>query len=286
MNYSINQTINPYSQQQQAMGMSSDSSGNNSTTMGLNTSQVQDNLINTSPTVKGVIDQGGKHRWITLAAFVPVWAGMIYAMNKFNTACKGTFDESLIGRVSKWAEAKGNNSFFQSSVFKTIGEKWKAFKDVFMKKAVPKSRILNAIFKTPSKPESSMVLMMSGGTLSELAADAAQKLELLHKQTPDLLKKIGVSAEEFEKITGKSHLYKDEIIKICEKLSTKETDHFVDTKVWKIPFTNKHCSEVIPGVGHKILDVDVYFSGYANKMKAIFVLGNVMENFMLYQKKY
>lgn len=254
------------------MGMNSDSSGNN-TSMGLGSSGVPDSLVNTSPTVKGVVE--GKRKWLTWALFAPVWASMIYPMNKFNEACKGKFEDSLIGKVSKWAEDKGNSKFCQSSAFKTIGEKGTFVKTWFMDKAVPKSRILSAFFKTPTKIESPGALMMAGGTYTELAADAAQKLEMLHKQAtdelkPEILKKMGVTAERLEEITGKSSEYTKEIIEICEKLGKTDLDHYVHSKVGHIPFTkNKYCSDVIPAVGHKILDVDVYFSGYANKMKAI-----------------
>lgn len=273
MTFPVNQKINPY-QQQTAMGMNSDSTGNN-TPMGLSSGDVQDNLINKSPTVKGVVDPGGKRRWLTWALFIPVWASMIYPMNKFNDACKGDFDKSLIGKVSRWAEARGNSKFCQSSVFKTIGEKWQFIKKGFMDKVVPKSRLLSAFIKTPTKAESHAVLMMAGGTLTELAADAAQKLEMLHKQTdkelqPELLKKMGVTVEEFERITEKSHECPDKIIEVCERLGKTDLDHYKHTKVGHIPFTKeKYCSDVIPVVGHKVLDVDVHFSAYANKMKAI-----------------
>lgn len=273
MSYPINSKINPYNQQQQMpMGMNSDSSGN-STPMGLNTADVQDNLINTSPTVKGVVQ--GERKWLTWALFAPVWASLIYPMNKFNNACKGKFEDSLIGRVSKWAEDKGNHNFFKSPVAQKVGGVWTFIKTKFMDKAVPKSRVLSAFFHTPSKLESNAASMMAGGTYTELAADAAQKLEMLHKQAPehlkaDILKKMGVTLEELEKITEKSHDHPEKIIEICERLGKTDLDHYVHSKVGHIPFTkNKYFSDVLPGVGHKVLDVDVYFSGYANKMKAI-----------------
>lgn len=271
MAYPINSKINPY-QQQTPMGMNSDSSGNN-TPMGLGSSGVQGSLVNTSPTVKGVVE--GKRKWLTWALFAPVWAAMIYPMNKFNEACKGKFEDSLIGKVSKWAEDKGNHKIFQNSFVQGAGNKWTSLRTWVLEKAVPKSRILSAFFKTPTKIESPGALMMAGGTYTELAADAAQKLEMLHKQAPDalkpeILKKMGVTAEKLEEITGKSSEYTKEIIEICEKLGKTDLDHYVHSKVGHIPFTKeKYCSDVIPGVGHKILDVDVYFSGYANKMKAI-----------------
>lgn len=271
MVYSVNQKNNPY-QQQMTMGMSSDSSGNNGVPMGVGSSGVHDDLINNSPTVKGVVH--GERKWLTWALFAPVWAAMIYPMNKFNDACKGDFDGSLIGKVSKWAEDKGNNKFFQADIFKSIGNKWTGLKTKFME-FVPKSRILHAIFHTPTKPESHVVAMMAGGTWTELAADAAQKLDMLSKRFPakeqqaELLKTMGVSAELFKNMTERSHDYAPEILEVCERLGKTDFDRFTHDKVGQIPFTKgKYFSEVIPGA-HKILDTDVHFSAYANKMKAI-----------------
>lgn len=271
MVYSVNQKNNPYNQQT-AMGMNSDSS-NNSVQMGLNSGNVQDNLINNSPTVKGVVH--GERKWLTWAFFLPVWAAMIYPMNKFNDACKGAFDGSLIGKVSKWAEDKGNNRFLQSKVFTTIGDKWSGLKKWVMEEAVPKSRTLHAIFKTPTKPESHVVAMMAGGTWTELAADAAQKLEMLYKRFPEkqqqaeLLKTMGVSEELFKNMTQRSHDFAPEILEVCERLGKTDLDRFKHTQVGELWWNKgKYVSEVIPGA-HKILDTDVHFSAYANKMKAI-----------------
>lgn len=272
MSYPINSKINPY-QQQTPMGMNSDSAGNNGVPMGVSSSGVHDNLVNNSPTVKGVVH--GERKWLTWALLAPVWAAMIYPMNKFNDACKGDFDGSLIGKVSKWAENRGNNRFLQSKVFKTMGDKWSGLKKWFMETAVPKSRILSAMIKTPSKPESHMVLMMAGGATTELAADAAQKLKMLYDNAKDdvakadVLKKMGITAPELEQIAELSHEYPDKILKICENLGKTNLDRFQHTRVAPIPFTKgKFVSEVIPGA-HKLLDTDVHFSAYANKMKAV-----------------
>lgn len=267
MSFQVNQNFNPYNkqpQQQVAMGIGG--------TQGQPIGETVREGINTNTAIKGATDPKEKNKWITLVALVPIWAGMIKAMEKFNKECSGEYKQSLIGRVSDWAEDVGNNKFFQSSFMKSFENKATGLKTKFFENIVPKSRILNAFFNTPTKPENSMSLMMAGGTCTEVTADAAQKLEQYQKEHPtDFFKHIGHEGtqEDFEKICKNSHEYVDKISKMCDNLA-KVDDHFVVSKSLKVPFTKStYLSEIIPGnLGHKVLDVNVHFSSYVNKLKA------------------
>lgn len=267
MSFQVNQNFNPYNkqpQQQVAMGIGG--------TQGQPIGETVREGINSNTAIKGATDPKEKNKWITLVALVPIWAGMIKAMEKFNKECSGRDGKDLITKVSDWGEKVGNNKFFQSSFMKNVENKTTWLKTKFFENIVPKSRVLNAIFNTPTRPESHMVLMMAGGTKSEVAADAAQKLEQYQKEHPtDFFKHIGYEGreEEFKKICGQSHDNIEAISEMCEKLS-KVNDHFVVSKSMKLPFTKEtYLSEIIPGnLGHKVLDTNVHFSSYVNKLKA------------------
>lgn len=255
MSYPINQKINPYPQ----------------TSTGIANPQLQDldgvkKGISNNTVVKGITNNDEKNKNLGHILTLPIWGAMAWAMEKFNNACKGSFDESLVGKVSSWAEKKGakieNKTAFLDRFTNRIG----ALKESFMTKVVPRSRILNAFFNTPTKPEFSGALMMYGGTKSEISADAAQKLEKYTEDGKIHLEQFGLTPEEFKEITKKSSEPKNikKLIEIFEKQG-KDT-HF--ELPWEIPMTGIKLNKFFPKATTKI-----YWSSYVNKLK-VFNNGN------------
>lgn len=281
MSYPINQKINPYQQQQLAMGV--------------NTPQLE-NLqdVNTDTLVqKSVLKNVGGHpedenKWLIPVLTVPIGGGMIYGMDKFNAACKGkTYEESLLGKISAWGDKVASHKLYPTKLMEIIDSGTIKTKKFFFDQIVDRSKILSAFFKTPSVPESPAALMMSKGTKSELAGEAAQKLEkYVDYGGTDLKIKInGEYTNDIEKIKlyFKDYLVKkahttdkgiEEIFTICKE----NEDKFIKVKEFgnfkKFPLLGRlfdkdtYLSQMLPEKLKEGLTREIHFSEYVNKIHA------------------
>lgn len=257
MSYPISKNINPYAQQQQAMGANT-----------INVPQLQD--VN-ADTIAQSIDQnsvlrgvgGGeeeKNKWLTPLLTVPIGIAMQYGMEKFNAACG---DKNILKVIGDWGEKTGTTIETKAPFVKKFFDGAENLKNKFMTEFVPQSKTLSAIFRTPAQPEKAMVLTMYNGTRSEISQGAAQLLEQHHKAGNDLhLNELGISEERFKHIVANSHEPKsiEDIIRICEKQGTNGIKNEGKTAISRLMEKNKFLSE--------LFNRKIYFSEYANKLKA------------------
>lgn len=261
MSYSINQKFNP--SQQLAMGVNTPQLQN------VNTDTVTQSITQNS-VLKGVSgDPNEKNPWVTPLLTIPVGAGMIYGMGKFNKACGGTYENSLVGKISAWGQKIGEKVPFVDKIAEKIGKGV----ELFDKQIVSRFKILSAFFHSPTVPKNGTVLMMASGTKAELAKEATSKLlDYAEKNTVYLGVK-EYTKEELKALAEKAHTKEaiDEIIKICSdpKNKSMKVESFGNLK--KIPLLGKlfkndfYLSEKIPGL--KQTGREIHFSEFANKMK-------------------
>lgn len=258
MSYPINKNINPYQQQQLAMGVTNNPQLN---LQNIDTNAVTQNIVENSA-LKGVNDsENGMFSPKTFLISLPVWAAMVFGMDKFNAACG---EKNLMKTVGDFGERIGLKIEEKIPYIKKFFKGMENGKSSFLNDAVPKSNILSAIFKTPAQPEKHMILTMYKGTQAEIATDAAQKLEQYLKDNKELMSKVGLSAERLKEISASPYEEKNiqELISVCEKLGPDATV----TKASKIPFIGK----IVDGNEKlsNLLNRPIHFSEYANKLKA------------------
>jgi hypothetical protein len=259
MDYTINQKINSYPQA--STGLSQEQLEK------LNGESLK-NGISQNGIVKGLGEDAEKTPWLAPVLTLPVWMAMALGMDKFNSACGGEYEKSLIGKVAHWGEKVGNNSLFQSPFMKKAEETFLTSTNFIKNNIISKSKILSAFFHTPSQPKNSMVLTMSKGTVAEIANEAANRLKRYTKDGTINLEKFGLSKPEFEKLIKNPHTTEGikNLIEFCEKQDPSKT--YKITQIGKIPFAkNKYISEFLP-ITHKLFDYKINFSEYANKLKA------------------
>lgn len=278
MSFQVNQNFNPYNKQQ-AMGMNSSSSPETPVAMGVNTPQLQnmnvDNAIDNSA-LKGLKDKEDDTMFSkkTFLLSLPVTAGMVYGMDKFNVACKGTgYDASLVGKINNFGETLGKKLPFIDNTFKKLGNitTW------INTKIISKNSITSAFINNPSIPESHMANMMAVGTHAEIASEALGKL----KRYIDIggeLAPGSTTKERIEQLAKESMNIDNikEIMKICEAQGDRALR---DTKFWNIReipllgglLPEYHLSELIPENirMHKLLNRDIHFAEFSNKIKSI-----------------
>jgi len=266
MSYPINQKLNQT--YQPTMGL------NQPQLQNVDADKIQQGLTQNSA-LKGVAGGEEKNGWLTPALSVPVFIGMSLGMDKFNKACGGNYEDSLIGKSAQWAENVGNNKFFSSKPMKWLETTLTSGGNYFKTKIVPRSKILSAMINTPSEPTNRMVLMMKNGTIAEVASDAVQKLEE-HLKNGATLKLEGkvLTIEDMEKLSKEAHTMEgiDKIIKICED---QGSTIIKSKRIGKIPFSKKISGEVkylseqkgMKWLGN-ILGREVNFTEYVNKMNA------------------
>lgn len=277
MSYPINQKVNPYIMQPSTglnNGLNSGSGFNPAQLQDIDEEKIKKGVVNNS-VLKGVSDDEEKNKFLPVILMFPVWGAMVWAMDKFNKACRGSYEKSLVGKVGNWSEKVGNNAFFQSSFMKNIEKSLSSIKSFMIGKVVPKSKILSSFVHTPTKPSNNMVLMMANGKIgAEISSNAIQLIEKGIKSGSVSLKQLGISEQELEELTKNSHTPENikKIIGICEKQGKDAS--FEITKRWNprnIPLIGKkifkkdiYLSEIIPGMRSKT----VHFSEFTNKLKA------------------
>ena len=282
MSYPINQNMNPY--KQPVMGINTSQAQNadaDAVSMGINAPQLQN--INTDTVIqnsalKGIQDEDEDSLLSkkTFALSIPVTAGMIYGMDKFNAACAGTkYEDSLVGRANAWGEKIGQKVPFIDTCFEKADQVLKYLDKTF----VSKSNILSAFCHTPSEPESPTVFMMRTGTHSEIAGEAISQLENYVKQGGEI---IGTATkEEIAKLANHEN---KRTLKDIERIMTicrEQGNAFIKTeKFWnikKIPLIGRvlkkdtYISDFIPSKmrSSELINRSVHFSEFANKIESI-----------------
>lgn len=279
MTYQVNQRITPY-QQQPPMGLGADSVDSDKIKQGVNNSPVTKATQHDNPA-------------LLLGVMVPTMAGTAWGMSKFNTACKGDYKSSLIGKIGAWGDEVGSSKVFQNPVVEGMGKAYSRVKSFLNEKIINKNKVLYAMFNTRSQPRHKMVLTMAGSIETELASSAATTLDEYFKHGGELsikeTLKDGSSVvrklekEEIEEITKYSHKPEnvEKIINICEQKGL--TDCHKVEKVGKIPWSKKlfgkekYISEMLGSFGKKVLGKEVYFSEIANKLNAARGSRNVLQ---------
>lgn len=271
MSYPISQKLNPTAQQP-SMGVNTPLAG--VTAPQLQNIDIHQDVVQNSA-LRGVAGGSKDRPWLMPVIVLPTWAAMAIGMEKFNTNCRGEYKKSVVGKVEAWAEKTGENKFFKSKPMTWIEDRFASGNKWFKEKAVPKSKILTAIFTTPSEPNNQMVKMMKDSTFGEVRMDAIQKLGEYVKDGTDVenLKKIGLTADEFKKI--KADPRDLENTKLLRKVCENAGDQSVTMQnMWKLPkFMSKngnprYVTDFIPAI-RKIFGREVHFTEYANKLQAL-----------------
>lgn len=288
MSYPINQKITPSNQP--AMGINAQAPLQN-----IDADKVQQGLTQNSA-LKGVTSGEEKNGWLTPAMSIPVFFAMGAGMDKFNKACGGnTYEDSILGKVEAKGQKLGESAFFKSKPMKWLEDAAAKSKEFINRKIIDNSKILTAMRDTPSQPKNKMVLMMKGGTKSEVASDAIQKIEeylktsgnklytkdgselslKLEKEIEELVKDGKIKKGSLKSIEGIKNISHseagiNEIHEICKANRGAEVDA---KRIGKIPKwiskEEKYLSE-IPGLKWigDALGRKVKFAEYANKMEA------------------
>lgn len=214
---------------------------------------------------------------VTLGIMVPTFLGIVAIMNKFNKACQTRVDgkPNMLEKMQDFGNKLNNNSIFKSQSFNSIQGAFESVKS-FMHKKIENSNILKAIFRTPSEPSVQMVKPQMCGTSAEVASAAAQFFERYTDGGTDIekIKELGFkNLEEFRAIKEAPEKYIARITEICEKQGSQKCLKIEKAgKIWgseTLFGKPKYFSELLPGFAKKALVQNVYFSEYANKLKAM-----------------
>lgn len=277
MAYPVNSKISPYNQQQQmTMGMNSDSAANG-VAMGLNTPQLQDvnvDKVVEKSALKGIKDDDDAlFSFKTFLYSLPVTAAMIYGMDKFNAACGGDYDKSLVGKINKYGEKIGE----KVPVIDTAVRKVEDFVKWFKTKVASKTSITSSFFNNPSIPESPTVSMMALGTHAEIASEAIGKVKQYVDQHGEL--KGSATVEEIAKLadhnTKRTPEYVNRIMQICREQgdAVLTVNKFGNVKnIWlvgRLFKKDRYFSDLLPKSWHETVSRKIYLSEFANKIQAI-----------------
>lgn len=277
MAYPVNSKINPYNQQQMTMGMNSDSAVNG-VAMGLNTPQLQDvnvDKVIDKSALKGIKDDDDDKLFSfkTFLISLPITAAMIYGMDKFNAACGGDYDKSLVGKINKYGEKVGE----KVPVLDTVVKKVDNFVNWFKTKVASKTSITSSFFNNPSMPESPAVSMMALGTHAEIASEAIGKVKQYVDQKGEL--KGSATAEEIAKLADHNTLRTPEnvnrIMEICREQgdAVLKVNKFGNVKnIWifgRFFKKDRYFSDLLPKSWHETVSRKIYLSEFANKIQAI-----------------
>lgn len=229
MSNPVNQNISPYQkqqlqqlQQQPAMGFNTPQLQN------IDTQKVKQDVNTTIENQNNLVTQATDHDnpGLLLGLTIPIWLGISRIMEKFNKACADNTNgkKNLLEKVRDFGDNIGQK--FESPQFKKVSEAATKVKGTWQT-FVSKVPVLNAFFNTPAKPKNTMAALMRGGTLNESAQDAKELIEGFIKNADGKtynqanLKELGLTIEEFEKMTKAPHEHVDRIIQICENRAKK-----------------------------------------------------------------
>ncbi|HNW25316.1 MAG TPA: hypothetical protein PLG15_02370 [Candidatus Gastranaerophilaceae bacterium] len=203
---------------------------------------------------------------LLLGVMMPIWAAIGHLMAKFNYACSDANGKNILQKIADFGHNIGENKVFKSPGAKHAGNIFSNIKNFAKTKIIDKSSILSAMFKTPTAPEFQMAKVMSKGTISEVATDASQALDVFvaqHNSLDDALKALKIDKVLYENIKKDPYKHIDDIIDICKK---QKGDAFVMLKkLGRMPLP-------------KFLQRKVYFSELANKLTFLKGLKNPNPN--------
>lgn len=286
MSNQINPNIKPYSQV--PMGISS-TAVNSTALPNVDTDKIQKD-VNGNPLVKNA---NADNPLVMGGTMLATWGALIALMNKINDGCKTKDGTSVLHKLKNFGNRINNkivgHDFFKSKTFEKM-KGWTArAREFWNTKIVEKSDFLKTLFRTPTVPKNSQVLMMEKGTQAEVATAAAQFFdkyvqgpvikgkEFLHGKDPEKLHKLGLVKDpanptqeeilEFERLVKNPNNKVDieRIMQICEK---NAAESFEVSKGLKIPFTNKYLSDYLPFT-EKMFKREIHFSEFANKLRVL-----------------
>ena len=222
--------------------------------------------------LKSVGEEGEKNKNLAWYLTAPVGVGIIYGMNKFNKSCQGEYEKTSLGRLTKFGEDIGTSTVFQSAPVKKASSAYAAVKG-FINNRINKSKVLSAMFNTPSLPTNKSVLSMAGGTAAEISGHLATKLEEHTAKGTLHLDKLGLKLDEYKEIIANPHKPENiqKLIDVCKKQGIDGS--FEIEKFGKVPFVNKHLSDI--SFVKKYFGKRENFSEYANKLEALTGTGNL-----------
>jgi hypothetical protein len=270
--------INSINQYQQPLTGLSDSQIQNLQLQNVDTEKIRKG-INDSPVVK-VTDQ--KNPWLTVGVFLPTWLAVYVGMNKFSQISRGDYDKSTFAKMDKLNDKIVKSKAIDNKAVKSIKAGFQSTIKFLDKNIVERSAILKSMLRTPSVPENRMIHTMAGGIKAEIASSASQLLDKFTNNGTDLerIKKLGfvkkgkADVERYKDVIKNSHKYTTEIMNICQKQAGNQA--YTIERGGKIPLSkyftsNKqpaYLTEVMP-ITKKIFCKTVYFSEYANKLRAV-----------------
>lgn len=278
MSYPINQKISPnINQYQQPL------TGVNAPAIpGVDTDAIKSDINNSQ--VGKIVSSTSDNPGIVAGATLFIWLVLSQVMTKFNEACRGNkivkgqavdtnanYDSSIVGKIDKFGQdhigsALGSKKL--DGIRRFISDK----KGLIDEKIISKSKILTAIFKTPSQPKLHMVQMIAKGTLGEVASDATT---LFNKFTENGSKKealdlLGMSKDTFDEVMAAPHDQSSirKMIAACNSVLEKtgeDTAHEVTKTgetVAKVPLLKK------------LLGREVSFAEVRNKLTTLNTIDN------------
>ncbi|MBD5402607.1 hypothetical protein HDR58_07405 [bacterium] len=130
--------------------------------------------------VKNSAEMGQSPYTVPLTA--ALWYGISQGMDKFNAKCNGTYEESILGKVTgkadKLSDTITGSNFYKSKPIQTLGNAYNAIVQYLDRVTNnPKNRILYALRNTPTKPECKMVKVPAAGLDGFKIADVRQVFE-------------------------------------------------------------------------------------------------------------
>lgn len=271
--------VNSINKSQQPLTGLSDSQLQNLQLQNIDTDKINRG-INNSPVVK-VADQ--KNPWLTAGVFLPTWLAVYLGMNKFSQISRGNYEDSAFAKMDKLDEKISKSKIIDNDIVKGIRKGFKSTKTFFNEKIVERSAILRSMLRTPSVPENKMIHTMAGGIKTEIASSAVQLLDKYTNNGTILerVKELGfvnnagvADVEAYKEVVKNSHKYVDKVMDICNKQGQKQA--YEIERGGKIPWSRhftadkqpKYLSEMLPFT-QRLFKKKVYFSEYANKLKAV-----------------
>ncbi len=150
----------------------------------------------------------------TLPVATATWYAIAQGMDKFGEKCGGTYDESILGKITGKADALSNkitnSKVYNSKFSKWFGKKYDAVAAYLDRiSSNPKNRILYSLRNHKTNPECKLVKVPAAGLDGFLVADTRQVFEdfLSPTKHAQQLKQYGIA---------------DDVIKSIEKLPKAE----------------------------------------------------------------
>ncbi len=154
----------------------------------------------------------------TLPVGLGTWYIIAQGMDKFSKKCNGTYDESILGKITGKADKLSNkvteSRLFKSSFGQWVGKQYNAIKSYVDKiSSNPKNRIFYALRNHKTNPECKLVKVPAAGLDGFLEADTRQVFEEFLKPA-----KNGIQLQQY----GKDKAYIDNFMNSVKGLSKHE----------------------------------------------------------------